>query len=270
MCNGICANFNSAQDKKLLDNLSEEVGKAYTIEHISCTLTIDKILKVHNKRLAKLEVRNFVELWFRACRALFSDESLSLRTVKTVISTFEQHEERTNGLAALLFSKMPNLGKFCCRKFTHHLLEYHMELQHDDDLLNRPPSIAEVSTPVKLLVRAALVTGQDMCTYIEYIEQQQNAYEMHPILRLKAWTKAVFDKMYSNSKSKNNPRTNPNRAFDERIIDCLDNLAVVDQVGFPLIKEEHRGDLSFDKCDTFARQGDYTDIKWLIETLKHK
>lgn len=74
---------------------------------------------------------------------------------------------------------------------------------------------------------------------------------MHPILRLAAWVKRIHQ----------------SRHFDVPSLDCLFQLKVIDQVGFPLVIDF--GTSSVKSCDTFAQRGNYSNLKWMHDTLTH-
>jgi hypothetical protein len=78
------------------------------------------------------------------------------------------------------------------------------------------------------------------------------SHEYHPIIRLTAWVLNLFD-----------------YKIDVSALTCLTKLNLIDQVGFPYIVDESAPITTLSQCETFARQGDYTDIKWLIETIEH-
>jgi hypothetical protein len=93
-----------------------------------CRLSLGSIEDHTQHHSRDTKAVEFVVTWHRASRMLFSEESLSLRTVKRLLEQYSKQAERSSaafiaGLAGVLLPKMPFLGEFCCKKFAQHLWE---------------------------------------------------------------------------------------------------------------------------------------------------
>lgn len=80
----------------------------------------------------------------------------------------------------------------------------------------------------------------------------ENAHKAHPAVRLAAWVHYVCRSL----------------GLETPGLDCLWQLELIDQVGFPLLVGE-AGDMDLDSCLSFYKSGDYTDLEWMAEAIVH-
>lgn len=70
---------------------------------------------------------------------------------------------------------MPMLGRYTCSKFTQYFLSLYQTAASEP--------LAETS-PLKLLVRAALAANEDDLSYKEFTTSCKESHKYHPIIRL--------------------------------------------------------------------------------------
>lgn len=101
-------NRSSDLDFTLLKELRDTLGADSTVEvcHVSARLRIDKIFEVKAVRSDLLQP---LTRWYKALRALLSDDVLTLRNVDDIHVAFEKRDELR--LAGLLHDKLPTLAR---------------------------------------------------------------------------------------------------------------------------------------------------------------
>ena len=93
-----------------------------SVQLLNCRLRIEKVLTVYRLDTQGARYEAFVTLFFRACRALFSDDSISLRNVGPIHQLLSPDGAVPKAaLAALLLSKLPHIGAYCATHFVSHL-----------------------------------------------------------------------------------------------------------------------------------------------------
>jgi hypothetical protein len=226
---------------------------------MKCRLSIEKITVIKKKIINDDKLQMFVEVWHIACRYLFSDESITLRNVKHIVNSFKNfniHSGLVEKLSGILLAKMPTLGRYCCTKFTQYLLQLLEDTNYSRRIYHAATFLKETS-PLKMLIIAALraykTTQYKHVSYKEFVSKAKHSQSFHPTIRLATWVKTIYG----------------NLVQPEDLL-RLQKLLVVDQIGFPYIISEAAADNNALSCEAFVRQGDYTDVKWLIETLEHR
>jgi len=222
---------------------------ATRIEKIECRLRIEKIININ--QLQTSNDYKFINYWHRASRLLFSDESISLRNVDPLLEIIRQTDKpRETLLAELLLSKMPSLGEYTCFQFATTVLR----------MIDKPEERKKIGswlTPMQILVGTALRDKKaNLCSYSEFVRRMKNSHQAHPIIRLAAWVKMIHQ------------ATPPSEEGLVRL-DALKQLRLIDQVGFPLILNTAPTATSLFSCQAFTRQGDYSDIDWMADSMQH-
>jgi hypothetical protein len=224
-----------------------------------CRLSLETIRKFTEKVTQDPKAIDFITTWHRACRSLFSDDSLSLRTIKQLLKAYKGQAEQSDStflssLAAVLLPKMPFLGPYCCYKFTQYLWEYTREYN-----LSAPKLPESETLPLRLLVRTALVDVEGkICSFPEFSSNLKAGHTLHPVVRMAAWVRMVWTKHLDENK----------RDAISKVLGSLTSLKVIDQVKFPYIEGETATQelLSF---DVYSKSGDFSDILWLADAISH-
>lgn len=116
-------------------------------------------------------------MWHTAARALFGDESISLRHARKLQEIVQNTSTLPNMALAFFFrSKMPSLGAFMCEQFTNALL--HFYTLKCKGSLRLPPEVPS-NSPVHLLVQTALLTEESAASYPEYIRSLKSAMKVY-------------------------------------------------------------------------------------------
>lgn len=259
----LIGNRENAYDQKLLDRVKKEVGNSVIIKKILGRLRIKKILtdipsiqEEIKKTQSSGNIKLFLEMWLTASRALFSDESLSLRIIEGKDQLIEQFKtQEVENLQNFLQKKMPTLGKPCCELFCQDIFKLWKEIDKSTkDFRKYCAEIRSFESPIRLLVSTALLSNDEICSYEDFMRQMKNSHHLHPLLRIAIWVKMVREKS-----------TLPT---DLDSLSTLKKLKVIDQPIFPRI-EYSASDSPLDKCSALTRKGNYMDLEWLMETLEH-
>ncbi len=224
-------------------------GEHTTIKKIECRLRVEKIFDIKGiDHDHDSEEKTFLDNWHRASRLLFSDESISLRNVDPLLEIKLGNDGlKEEGLAELLQSKMPTLGEFTC-------LQFAMAILNGATVGSAKLSMA---SPMQILVTTALYDKEStLCSYGEFVRRMKNSHRVHPIIRMAAWVTMIT-------------RETQQKDPDPSCLDILKQLKLVDQVGFPLLTGTTSAPISLLSCQTFTRQGDYTDIAWMADSMQH-
>lgn len=191
-------------------------------------------------------------MWHEATRGLFGDECLSLRHVQKLQEIVQNISTPPSAaLATFFLGKVPALGNFMVTQFVNCLLNFYaMKLQGQ---LKLPPD-TPFNSPVQLLIQTALLSASnDIASYPEFTRMLKGAMKVHPLLRLVAWVKRVHIEL--------------DLACPP--LDCLLQLKVIDQIGFPLVLGIGSTPSSLRHCDAFAQKGDYSNLLWILSALTH-
>eukprot|EP00667_Euglena_gracilis_P000022 EG_transcript_22 len=247
----LIANRSDEHDQKLLATARRQSSSEDAVQLLNCRLRIEKVLFVYRLDCPGVRFEFFLTLFFRACRALFSDDAISLRNVLPVHQLLLPDGAVPKAqLAALLLSKLPHIGAYCATHFVNHVESIHKQLAKAGSDLTYVPS---TSSPLQLLVFTGLLDHHNvLCSYKEFVARLTNAHKAHPCVRLAAWVHYVCCSV----------------GLETPSLECLGQLEVIDQVGFPLILSE-AGVGSLDSCLAFYKAGDYTDLAWMAEAIVH-
>jgi hypothetical protein len=259
----LVANRSDNQDILLLDAATKQLGSSVVYY---CRLSL-KFIEKFTRRASKnvhQDAVEFVATWHRASRMLFSEESLSLRTVKLLLAEFNKRATKGDaafiaGLAGILHPKMPFLGEYCCHKFAKHLWAMFSSGEHRKNA-ELP---VEGLSPMSLLVKTALADENwQLCSFPEFVSRMKVSHKVHPIVRMAAWVRMVWTEKLKNSKK------GCDDAKLQSLLACLVRLQVVDQAKFPYITGEALAqDLS--SCEVYSKSGDFADLEWLVDAINH-
>jgi hypothetical protein len=207
-------------------------------------LNIDQIGQIHSQR--SKDVINFLKLWNICSRALFGEESISLRNLEKLAHIYEtQGYSAEHSLATFLLDKIPMLGSYTCWQFTHFVLEL---------TAKKDPEPAGNMPPFQLLVFAAsLDKTAKICSYPEFVRLTKQSHEFHPIVRLATWVSMAYKK--ANLKQPH--------------FDSLRQLLIIDQVGFPLILSTSSRSYPLSSVKGFAKYGDFNNLAWMADAIQH-
>jgi len=244
----LVGNRSTEMDHLLMNRVREYAGEAVAV--VEGRLTVEKVLELFAKNIDDRKTR-FLELWCRACRGLFSDESISLRNIKDeLMPIITKKQFWKESLCNLIMAKNPSLGSVICEQFVDIVLDVHSRDMSDSQIRE---AASDGSSAVRLLVLTTLSDStNNACSYREFAMRTTASHEAHPVLRLAAWVVYIFRKQGSVVPP----------------LDVLRRLDMIDQVGFPLIRSEARyGPLI--SCDAFAARGDYTNLQWMADKIQH-
>ncbi|KAL6063483.1 CAZy families GT2 protein (Fragment), variant 3 [Balamuthia mandrillaris] len=252
----LIGNRSNEYDDRLLQSARKQTSGQATIKKIQGRLRIEKIFEVNHVK-EKSEHYNFLDMWHRASRLLFSDESISLRNVDPLVQTFNRSQRsREESLAELLLSKVPTLGDYTCLQFAITILQLLKEERGRSQDMQSMGNDPLAMTPMQLLVRTALQDKRaDLCSYSEFVRGLPNSHRAHPVVRLAAWLTMLH---IETSKDQSVPS-----------LDILKQLRLVDQILFPLLTGTSLSPCSLQGCNAFTRQGDYTDLDWMANSIEH-
>jgi hypothetical protein len=221
-------------------------GAEIFVEHWRVRLPTDKVSAAYPP--ADLDEHRFTIAFFNAARCLFGEEVVSLR----MVARFRAARHSASDLARELQHKIPSLGAFTCSEFANALLQIIHELK-----TGQTDSVMSPATsPFRLLVKTALLKDTPLlCSYAEFCQRLGTdasvpSHMVHPLLRLAAWVHMVYE-----YHSLPVPDVTP-----------LYKLAVIDQVGFPLVLRGEEADLW--RCEAFSRRGDLSNLLWLADSMK--
>jgi len=247
----LIANRTDENDQKLLAAARRQTNSENSVQLLNCRLRIEKVLSVYRLDSPGTRFEVFITIFFRACRSLFSDDSISLRNVGPIHALLSPDGAVPKGaLAALLLSKLPHIGAYCASQFVGHVDAVYKQYGRSLDDLKYVPS---TNSPLQLLVFVGLLDVQNtLCSYKEFVARLENAHKAHPCIRLAAWVHYVCHSV----------------GVETPLLECLGQLDVIDQVGFPLIVSES-GSGGLDNCLSFYKSGDYTDLEWMAEAIVH-
>lgn len=153
-------------------------------------------------------------------------------------------------LSTFFHGKMPSLGSFMCSQFVNTLL-YFYKTNNARDL--------SVNSAIQLLVKTSLLPyfhkdkQLNTASFPEFARTLRGSMKVHPILCIAAWVK----------------RMHMEYNLDVPPLDPLLQLKVIDQIGFPLVLDGVSTTVALRHCDAFACKGDYSNLKWMRETLTH-
>jgi hypothetical protein len=179
----------------------------------------------------------------------------------------------------VLAEKCPTLCSYCTKRFAEQIVALYREAgtreQFQKGMLSTPVLLANEVDSIKLLIRVALLDrGQQFFTYPEFVGRLKNSHKFHPIHRLSFWVRYIFTKSSratsgSSSSSSSSSTSAPSAEFFNSIGHRLSALDVVDQTGFPKVRQDltPRSDLS--RGPGLSLHGDYSNLSWMIETVKH-
>jgi hypothetical protein len=132
-------------------------------------LNIDQIGQIHSQR--SKDVINFLKLWNICSRALFGEESISLRNLEKLAHIYEtQGYSAEHSLATFLLDKIPMLGSYTCWQFTHFVLELTAK-KDPEPAGNMPPFqllvfAASLDKTAKVSVYYSTATTNTFCRYV--------------------------------------------------------------------------------------------------------
>ncbi len=116
-------------------------------------------------------------MWHVAARALFGDESISLRHVaklQTIVSTSYMPNK---DLAEFFQGKMPSLGPYMCEQFVQCIRHFNY-LEVNKKFTKDTP----FSSPIQLLVQTALLTeDRDIASYPEYVRSLKGCMKVRTV-----------------------------------------------------------------------------------------
>eukprot|EP00026_Physarum_polycephalum_P000107 Phypoly_transcript_00107.p1 GENE.Phypoly_transcript_00107~~Phypoly_transcript_00107.p1 ORF type:complete len:2193 (+),score=228.94 Phypoly_transcript_00107:718-6579(+) len=257
----LVANRSDNQDTLLLDAATKQLGSTVLVRQYDCRLSIQTIQTFTAGQTKDEAAIDFVVTWHRASRMLFSEESLSLRTVGRLIEQFHKRPELSDtafiaGLAGVLLPKMPFLGQHCCTKFAKHLWDIFSAREHRKEVTLPKDN----SSPIGVLVRTALADEcGGLCSFPEFASRMKVSHTVHPIVRMAAWVRMVWTEKLKISSDDTRLQA---------LLSCLARLQVVDQAKFPHITGEGLAqDLSY--CEVFSKSGNFADLTWLVDVINH-
>jgi hypothetical protein len=254
----LVANRSDNMDSLLLELAKKQVSNSdsCTVKPYFCRLPLSFIEQYTKNDPNLINQRSvaFVVAWHRAARSLFSDEALSLRTVKKLLEEYQKGGSShvlIENLKSVLLPKMPFLGKYCCHKFTQYLLECY------ESYVDNAVFPEGETSPLRLLVKTGLADKEgEWISFPEFSSTIPSSHKVHPIVRLAAWVKVIW--------------TQAGVSEDHVMasLGCLTRLQVVDQAKFPFIMGES-GATDFSRGEVFSKSGFYSDIMWLADTINH-
>jgi len=258
----LVANRSDNLDTLLLDAATKQLGSSVLVKQYDCRLSLEKIKEFTKNYTSDESALDFVETWHRASRMLFSEESLSLRSVGLLLEQYRKQSEKSDtafisSLAGVLDPKMPFLGKYCCTKFAKHLWDLFSAREHSKEITALPK---DFSSPIGLLVKTALADARgELCSFPEFASRMKVSHIVHPIARIAAWVRMVWTKKLKIQSD--DPRLQP-------LLSSLTRLQVTDQAKFPYIVGENlEQDLS--SCDVYSKSGNFADLAWLVDAINH-
>jgi hypothetical protein len=185
-----------------------------TVAHLECRLSIEKIVHVlqGEHKVTDSKIVSRIRNWCIASRALFGEESLSLRILKDLVSIFRRSGSLEQPLVAFLREKIPSLGEYTCWQFAHHVLQHGPNISHTD--------LSGTAHPFQLLVNTALLDKEgNVRSYPDFVRLIPGSNKFHPIIRLASWVAMAHAKVGKQTPS----------------LAGLLRFKVIDQVGFPLM-----------------------------------
>jgi hypothetical protein len=235
------------------------LGLAEGSKIINGSLRIEKILDYTQKKGISTDSKEiqFIRYWHIAIRLLFSEHSISLRNVKPFVEAYRSPPTAIVAkLAAVLLQKLPMLGKFCCKKFAQHFLEYLTLIREEGEKALKASTLQE-TIPMKLLVKTALLDFErnNLCSFREFALNLKRSHKIHPTLRLAAWVTKIHQTC--------------NVEIDQFSLASLNKLTIKDQAGFPLIEDDSNAHFDPKSCHTLSISGNFTDLTWMADTLTH-